>query len=289
MSATKIKPHPKVRLFAIGAVVIFSAALLVGAAFNGPGDADAYWQAALRLRDGLPLYPPLPDLDAGWAYRYAPWFAQAWMPLTYLPRELVFALWRIILLGASVAAILPLWREGSLASRLTGIYLGAFLAWQASGGNVDPLIIAALVYALPGRWGPVAIGVAASLKAVPILYAVRYVAVRDWRRLALTIAVTTLLVAPMALYDLSAYPFDGGGHNPLLTYAPWAYLLLVAGLTWWALRSRSWALAGLLTVLAWPRLSGYTLPWLLPGLSADELSEERPTAYAIARRPSVAR
>lgn len=35
-------------------------------------DAGAYWQAALRLRDGEPLYPLLTNVDASEVYRYAP-------------------------------------------------------------------------------------------------------------------------------------------------------------------------------------------------------------------------
>src|SRR5947207_10916394 len=47
-------------------------------------DMDVYLGAAMRLRSGQPLYIPGDvAVDSFW---YAPWFAIAWMPLTFLPR-----------------------------------------------------------------------------------------------------------------------------------------------------------------------------------------------------------
>ena len=44
-----------------------------------PADAGAYYDAAHRLTTGQPLYPPV-NPEAHEVYRYAPWFAIAWMP-----------------------------------------------------------------------------------------------------------------------------------------------------------------------------------------------------------------
>ena len=50
-------------------------------------DAEAYWNAALRLRSGGDLYVAVPlGADETIAYRYAPWLAWLWIPLTYLPQ-----------------------------------------------------------------------------------------------------------------------------------------------------------------------------------------------------------
>ena len=70
------------RLTAAG-VALLGGLLLIGAGWipNIHPDADAYWQAALRIRDGLPLYGGS-RLDETQIYRYAPWFAYAWLPLT---------------------------------------------------------------------------------------------------------------------------------------------------------------------------------------------------------------
>ncbi len=48
-------------------------------------DANAYWQAGLRLRAGEPLYPALTSAEGSEIYRYAPWFAWLAVPWTYLP------------------------------------------------------------------------------------------------------------------------------------------------------------------------------------------------------------
>src|SRR2546428_14134481 len=80
--------------------------VLIGAGFTphvNP-DADAYWHAALRLREGLPLYGG-PRGDETEIYRYAPWFAFAWGPLTYLGQANAYLVWRgLLLVGAKAAA-----------------------------------------------------------------------------------------------------------------------------------------------------------------------------------------
>ena len=54
-----------------------------------PSQPDQDWQAYLgaaeRLRTGLPLYPAVADPGAASVYRYAPWFAVAWIPLPSCP------------------------------------------------------------------------------------------------------------------------------------------------------------------------------------------------------------
>ena len=67
-------------------------------------DAGAYWNAAMRLRDGGDLYPVLASVEGSEIYRYAPWFAWLTVPVTYLPIQLAGALWSLVLLGASARA-----------------------------------------------------------------------------------------------------------------------------------------------------------------------------------------
>lgn len=63
-------------------------------------DSEAYWNAALRLRGGEPLYVPVdPGADEMIA-RYAPWFAWLWVPLTMLPKGAVQVGWSLLLLAA---------------------------------------------------------------------------------------------------------------------------------------------------------------------------------------------
>lgn len=75
-------------------------------------DADAYWNAALRLRDGLPLYPPIDQQDLPTTYRYAPWLAWLWVPITFLPHEFVQVGWRALMFACAAGACIPAIRRG---------------------------------------------------------------------------------------------------------------------------------------------------------------------------------
>ena len=118
------RPERWIRLFAL-AVAVLGVLLLIGAAFSVKvrPDAEAYWLAAQRLRGGLPLYGG-PRGDETQIYRYAPWFAYAWLPLTYLAHDAAFAVWRGILLAASLGGIWPLLRRPTLASVTLAVLFG---------------------------------------------------------------------------------------------------------------------------------------------------------------------
>lgn len=232
-------------------------------------DMDAYWNAALRLREGQPLYPALADSSAADVYRYAPWFAWAWVPLTFLPKLAVGVGWSAILLAATAWALRPLMRP-DLTSLAALMLLGSFLVWGASVGNVQPLLIAALVHGLERRSGPVWVGVVASLKAVPILYALIYVGRGEWLRAATALVVAALLAAPFLLYDLSRYPAGSGdAPSPLIAISPLLFgaaVVALAGLTVWLARRGSgldrWA-ASVTVLAALPRITLLDLPQLL--------------------------
>jgi hypothetical protein len=166
-------------------------------------DADAYWEAGERLRSGEPLYFSVPaDPSDPTIYRYAPWFAWLWVPLTYLPYGLVMALWAALLVGAAIWLVWPNW--GSPASVALSLLLLPYLLAITSTGNVQTLMLAGIAYGLTSRWGPVIVGMAASLKVWPLLYAAYW-----WRqpsRVALAVGVAALLILPALAYDLSAYP-----------------------------------------------------------------------------------
>lgn len=162
-------------------------------------DADAYWLAAQRLRDGQPLYVTALDPAQPQLYRYAPWFAYLWVPLTYLPHPLVMALWAAVLACAGLWLIRPLWTPAGVALALLCF---PDLLRVTSTGNVQPLLLAGIAYGLTSRWGPLILGAAASLKGWPLAFALWW-----WdRRVLYAVAVAAVLIAPVALYDLSAYP-----------------------------------------------------------------------------------
>jgi hypothetical protein len=226
-------------------------------------DAGAYWEAAMRLREGEPLYPALADSEASEVYRYAAWFAVAWIPLTYLPREIVNVLWSLILLGASAAAIMPLMR---LRAWLAVAFFAPILVGISAIGNVQPLVVAALVLGVERRSGPLWIAAAASLKAVPILFVVTYLGRREWWRALWTGLLTAALVAPMLLYDLSSYPI-GAGAAGLLTGAPVLYAVAVAAGILASLRLATgryaWLASATTAALALPRFFVYDVTFLL--------------------------
>ena len=235
-------------------------------------DAGAYWQAALRLREGAPLYPAVVNVEASDVYRYAPWFAWLTVPFTYLPLPIVGALWSAVLVGASCAAVSPLVRERH--------YLAAAFFWPiligiSASGNVHALLIAGLVLGVERRWGPASIALAASLKAVPILFVMVYVARGEWRRALQTLALTALLVAPMATYDLSNYPASAGGAGLLISW-PMLYVLVVgAALVATVLLAHgryAWLAAATAVALALPRFFLYDVTLILVGSSRVRVS-----------------
>ncbi|HET7056956.1 MAG TPA: glycosyltransferase 87 family protein [Thermomicrobiales bacterium] len=235
-------------------------------------DMDAYWNAAMRLRGGQPLFPAVADPSAADVYRYSPWFAAAWVPLTFAPKVIVGVVWSIVLLAATAVALWPL-RRGGLTSLAAAFLLGSFLVWAASVGNVQPLLIAALVHGMERRSGPLWIGLTASLKAVPFLYVLIYIGRREWVRAALAVAVTAVLVAPFLLVSLANYPAGSGdAPSPLLSVSPILLVATVAGLAGVAVwlagrRSRFDRLAAATAALtALPRITLLDLPQLLVGV-----------------------
>ena len=190
---------------------MYAAANVVAALQNWTfQDFDAYWMAALRLRGGQDLYPLLVNPDLGSTYRYAPWFAYLWVPFTYLPRAAVELAWAVVLVAATVAALVPLVRTRTRAAICAAALLGTFLFWTAAYGNVQPLLVAGLVWLVPTRAGSAMIGVAASLKAFPILFVAAFLRRGQWRQAILAIAVCAVLTLPMLAFDLSHYPLEPG-------------------------------------------------------------------------------
>jgi hypothetical protein len=141
------------------------------------------------------------------------------------------------------------------------------LIWATSVGNVQPLIIASLVHGIDRRSGPLWIGIAASLKAVPIVYVLLYLGRREWSRVFATLVVAALLTAPLLVTPLRYYPAGPGDSiGPLWALHP---VLVGAGL----------ALLAALTIRLASRRSSYarllaagTLLAALPRITLIDLS-----------------
>jgi hypothetical protein len=251
-------------LLALMAYALFSYAL----SRQYGSDVAAYWGAAQRIRAGQPLYVA-GVANASDLYRYAPWFAYAWVPLTLLPRELVTAAWVGLMLVAAIASTLPLLRHG-LAGTAAFALFAPLQVQGAVFGNVQPAIVLLLLWGVERRSGPLWIAVAASMKAVPLLLAIVYAGRGEWLRAGLALLFTALLVAPAFLFDLSGYSTQPGpGNMSLISVGAVLYVVLavvMSGLAFLAARSPYRWVAGALAMLAaLPRFLTYEISFLLVG------------------------
>jgi hypothetical protein len=233
-------------------------------------DVAAYWGAAERIRAGEPLYVA-GVANASDLYRYAPWFAYAWVPLTFLPRELVTDVWVGLMLVAALASTLPLLRRG-----LAGIAAFALFApLQVQGaifGNVQPLLVLMLLWGVERRSGPLWIAVGASMKGVPLLLAIVYAGRGEWGRAGLALLLTAVLVAPAFLFDLSGYSTQPGpGNMSLISVTSFLFVAVALGmslLAFFGARSRyRWIAGSLAMIAALPRFLTYEISFVLVGLA----------------------
>jgi hypothetical protein len=236
-------------------------------------DMDAYWDAALRLRAGQPLYVVPLDIHTFDLYRYAPWFAYPWVPLTFLPKALVSAAWFTLLLASALVVIRHLAR--TQVGACVALLLGTLLIRTAVIGNVQSLLVASLYFGVQRRSGPLWIALAASLKAAPIVLVAVYIGRREWLRAAVTLALFGVLVMPMLW--LPGYTPNPGLTLSLYGWAPLLYVVVgLAAVGNAALLARTrwaWLAGGLAVVLALPRLLYYDLSFLVIGAAASPPSE----------------
>ena len=250
------------------------------------GDINAYWLAAQRLRDGEPLYPAHVSPDSYQVFRYAPWFAWFWVPLTYLPRTLVDWGWAAILAVASAAVLVQVVRLRTPAAWGFAFLITPWLLSLVQVGNIQPLVIAALAFGISRRSGPIWIAITASLKGAPLLFALVYLARREWLRIGLTVAATAVLLSPFLLYDLSGYQTDPGRSVSFYYYvSPLAWAIAAAAATLGAVvlavrRSPYvWVAAALAVMLLAPRTHVTYTTYLVVGLlngGRDRIADRAP-------------
>lgn len=232
-------------------------------------DLHSYRAAALRIRDGEQLYGG--DVTPFNKYYYAPWFAFAFIPLSYLPWEVLALGWTSFTVACSVVAVGPLVKHGSHAALAAAVLLGSILVALSISGNVHAPMLAMLVMLLRTRWAPVAIGVAASLKATPILLTLAYLARGEWRAAVLAVLVGSALWAPILLFDVAPITFESGG--AALDMTVWLALAATGAVAAIVIALRSphhrWLAASAAVFLATPRLYVYdvtilvaAIPWL---------------------------
>jgi hypothetical protein len=254
-----------------------------------PADAGAYYDAAQRLASGGTLYPPV-NPEAHEVYRYAPWFAAAWIPLTALPRDLALHLWSLAMLACALVAVMPLLRRPSWASVALAALAGQTLVETAMFGNAHPLVVAALTLTATRRSFPAWVGAAASIKLVPLAFVLVWLGRREWKPAAVAIGIAGLLLTPMLLLDLSNYVTDPGtGLLSLYSVSPalWVAVALLSLVTtgWLAYRRSPWAwtAAAMLMVLGPPRVVTSYLAFIVVGYlrMTDDIRASAPNAPGI--------
>ena len=233
------------------------------------GDMDVYLAAAQRLRDGEPLY--IAGDVAVNSYWYAPWYAVLWVPLTFLPREVVAVAWSGILLIASAAVAALLWRRGRRGAVLA-LFVGPALFAVSAGGNVQALMVLALLLAFHRSGGPVAVAFAASMKIAPILLVAVYVARGEWRRALLGLAFTAVLLGPAIPMGIARAGVRSDAAPSLLGVSPILYAAAVCvalAVVFMVPRRQATLAAATAVVLALPQLFVYDVTLVAVGAAEE--------------------
>ena len=263
------------------AVAMFGVGIVTAAGAWHLTDLKAYLAAAeLLAAGGNPFDVQLVERGLPYHYHYSPWFAALFIPFADVPVEAVRIGWSVILVAASAAALGPLILEHGVRAFPLVALMGFLLTNLVAEGNVQPLLLAGLVWTLDRPSGPIAIGAAASLKITPILLALVYVGRGQWIRAALAGVVTAVLAAPALLFELSPTATATGGTG-LFTSAPilWGVMVLATvAATLRLARSRfGWLAAATATIMALPRLLVFDVTNLLTALP-HKASPTRDTA-----------
>ena len=191
-----LPPLGIVVLAAIGGALLLVTAM---ARWATPSDEHAYWLAARRLVDGLPLYDPAATSVTPYAYWYPPVVAQLLAPVAVVLPELWFtAAWTVLLLGC-------LWWLGG-RNVLVALALVAFppVAVEFWFRNVHLVLAVLLVLSVRGAW---AVPIGAAIKLSPGLGLVWLGAAGRWREvlaavgLGLVILIASVVVSPAAWRD----------------------------------------------------------------------------------------
>lgn len=267
------RPERLARLIGLALVIglPFSQVVVYALAFE-PADMTSYlWAGEAWRTTGNPYTPAEVIVGANPIYRYAPWFAAPWMALSLLPQAVVEVGWAAAMTACSILAVVPVLRAwGRRAIPVAAFFLGWLIAIGLNG-NVQPAIVALLAWGLERRWGPAAIAVAASLKAVPFLYVLVYAGRGEWAKVAWSAALTAVLVAPMLLFEIPPLSTDPGYSNSLFATSPIAWAVVAAACAVAAIalaRTRyAWVAGGAAVLMALPRAFVYDVTFLLPGAS----------------------
>jgi len=200
------------------------------------------------------------------AYLYSPAFADALIPLRILPERVFTALWQLGLVAALVATIRG-WAVVVLLVGFVGVLLDVPLVTIPLGdiahGNIHVLLGAVSVFGLryPALWS-----FALLSKITPAVGLVWFVARREWRNLAIALAVTGVITlasfaySPRDWFAWATLLLDNTSTQFPLWVLPiplFVRLPMAGALVWWGARTdRPWVV---------PLAVGFAIP--MPYLS----------------------
>ena len=240
-------------------------------------DIRGYYDAATRLNEGRPLYPPGANPDVTGYYFYPPLFAIILRPFALLPYRVFELGWEALMIVAFALTIrrIGLERRTWLALGILGIPF----AWSLAIGQAQILIT--LFVAIGAPWS---VALAGQVKLFPVLAALywlgrgergRFGAFLAWSMAFLAIQI--LLAPREVLAYIRATNLSIVGHlrniSPyVLSPALWAVLFVVGIVATLVLARRryGWMIAVVLATLGNPRLFVYQLCTLAAGLRAPD-------------------
>lgn len=240
-------------------------------------DVHAYYDAAVRLNAGQPLYPLDGDPSRPTFYFYPPLLATVMQPFAGLPFH-VFAIgWTVIVFASFVALVRRLGarRRTFIALGLLGIPIGWALA--VAQAHVPMTLLMAI-----GQ--PWSIALAANIKLFPILIALWWIGRRDAGAVAALVAWLVLFAGAQWLLEPagSAAFFSAIGLDQTIgirNFSPfavspvfWVVLMAIGGVATLILAPTRWGwpAAIILATLASPRLLVYMLVGLLAAVRESE-------------------
>ena len=246
-------------------------------------DARAYYDAATRLNQGRPLYPPDVDPSTNLVYLYPPLLAVVLRPLALLPFEVFAFTWEAIVLG-SFALLIRQLGGGPRVWTAIGI-LGIPIGWALSVGQAQ--VPMTLLLAIGQPWS---IALATNIKLFPALIALWWIGRRDYESLLAFVGwLFVIAIVEVVLEPGGTLAFLRGGVSlaqlgdvrnisPYVWASPlaWSAFVLVGALVSVALARTRWGWAAAVTfaTLASPRLLVYMLTGLLATVRRPRIAGE---------------
>ena len=199
-------------LLVLAAIVLFSLVFLIRMK-DEMADFEVNYKAGQRIRSGETLYR---TADGHWQFKYLPFSAFLYVPLTLLPLALAKAVWFGLIVAASVSIIvisskLIDYKYDTFLSPVlvTVLVMGRYFFREIQLGQINALItflLVALIWLLArsqtaaaAAVGGALEGLATALKPYALVFFPYFALRKKWTALALGLAVLSLAIFAPAL------------------------------------------------------------------------------------------